>query len=190
MSNSTRCEVSYSFSKTCSNSSAEMRSMLCPRPVGTRKKTLHNVMSSFSSNSMVSSSMERLWRVMVVLICTGSPISRAQRTALMVHSYEPGTRRKASWISAVGPSSDTARRARPHCCSRTMFSRVSSGVAPGQHEHRDLHGGDFVDQALGFGGAQFQRVARRLGAGATVHAGKIAGLGRLPNRDKSFVGKS
>jgi hypothetical protein len=54
-----------------------MRSTPQPPPVGTRDKTLHEVMSRVSSKATISSSIARLSRVTVVLICSGKPISRA-----------------------------------------------------------------------------------------------------------------
>ncbi len=60
--------------------------MVEPRPVGTRKKTLHSTMSSCTSTAIIESKYCKLCRVIVVLICTGSPISAAQRTARSVQS--------------------------------------------------------------------------------------------------------
>jgi len=65
------CEVECSCSKTCSNSSAEIRSVACPRPVGTRKNTLYKTMSSLPEVRSRLRAGPGLWRVIVVLIRTG-----------------------------------------------------------------------------------------------------------------------
>src|ERR1017187_5978844 len=124
----------YTFAKTDSNSSALNKSFSFPRPVGTRKKTLHSVIFNFSINATISSISAIFLRLNVVLICTGRPISFAQRTASRVRAKDPLIPRNASWVSALVPSMLPARRASPASLSLTTISFVSKGVALGVKE--------------------------------------------------------
>jgi len=90
----------YTFAKTDSNSSALNKSFSFPRPVGTRKNTLQSVIFNFSIKVTTSSISAIFLRLNVVLICTGRPISFAQRIASRVRAKDPLIPRNASWVYA------------------------------------------------------------------------------------------
>ncbi len=136
MSNGALCESAYSQWKVRSCSSAEIMSASWPRPVGTRKKTLHCTAPTASTNSTISGSSPRLWRVTVVLTCALNPTSRALCRIFIVRSHEPGTWRKASCTSAEGASRLRATRRTPASFACRSRSTVGRAVAVGVREAR------------------------------------------------------
>src|SRR5277367_4752710 len=53
-------------------------------------------------------------------------------------------------------------------------------IATREDKYGHLHGGNFIDQVLGFGGSQLARVSQRSSGGATVCASQVARLGSFP----------
>ena len=162
------------FAKTCSNSSAFSRSLSLPRPVGTRKKTLHSVICRLSISATMSSISPMLRRLKVVLICTGKPTSLAQRTASRVRANDPLMPRNASCVCGAGavhadgqprqagflePDDNLPRQQRrgarrerdahahrPGVADQLEQIGPLDGVAAGEHEDGHLHRRNLIDQ--------------------------------------------
>src|SRR5665647_426441 len=153
----TRSETSCSQCRTSSASPAVRGCRSLPRPVGTRKNTLHSDAPRSSTCLSIRGSSSTLPLVTVVLICRRKPTSVTVRAASSVASKTPSTPLKESWLWAVSLSLDGATA----------------------HSHESFRGVEGVFDATLEAARTVTEVGFRLQINTTVTRGNVLELPRM-----------
>ncbi len=169
------------------------------------------------ARSWISRICARFAWVIVVLIWNSSPARFIASIPASAPSKAPGTPRKASWLSASGPSRLMLTRRIPDLDQllRDGFGhqgpvrrqdhpeplpvpvggdlidvRPQERLAARQDDDRFADGRDLIEEPQAFFGAEFPLVGTAQGGGAAVAAGQVAAPGHLPGDHPEGVGQN
>src|SRR5579875_354422 len=120
------------MARTSSVSRAESAWRTRPRPVGTRKKTLHRSAPSSATSRQIPGSSSTVSRLTVVFTWSRRPADRADLHAARVQANDPATCRKPSWTLALEPSSEKETVRTPAARSAERRPLVARGVPAGE----------------------------------------------------------